>query len=131
MLWDDEYLYVGFWVEEPFVAARLTERDALIWSENDVEVFVAGSEAYYELELNALGTIYEALFVWEDAYERLSDLPDLARSAARRSAEYGTQSRSEAASARAGTASRATWTSGSSAATTTTSASARPTGPPR
>jgi hypothetical protein len=28
-LWDDEYLYVGFWIEEPFVRARLTERDAL------------------------------------------------------------------------------------------------------
>jgi len=29
-LWDDEYLYVGFWIEEPFVRARLTERDSLI-----------------------------------------------------------------------------------------------------
>jgi hypothetical protein len=70
VLWDDDYLYVGFWVEEPFVEAKLTERDSTIWSENDVEVFVAGQDAYYELELNALGTIYEALFVWEDAYER-------------------------------------------------------------
>jgi len=70
VLWDDTYLYVGFWVEEPFVEAKLSERDSIIWTENDVEVFVAGQDAYYELELNALGTIYEALFVWEDAYER-------------------------------------------------------------
>ena len=83
VLWDDEYLYIGFWVEEPFVEARLTERDALIWTENDVEVFVAGQDAYYELELNALGTVYEALFVWEDAYGRLSELPGLARSEAK------------------------------------------------
>lgn len=69
VLWDDTYLYIGFWVEEPFVEAKLTERDSLIWSENDVEVFVAGADAYYELEINALGTIYEAFFVWEDAYE--------------------------------------------------------------
>jgi len=70
VLWDDQYLYAGFWVEEPFVEAKLTERDSLIWSENDIELFVAGPDAYYELEINALGTIYEALFVFEDAYER-------------------------------------------------------------
>jgi hypothetical protein len=70
VLWDDEYLYVGFWVEEPHVHATLTERDSLVWTENDVEVFVAGADAYYELEINPLGTLYEALFVWEEAYER-------------------------------------------------------------
>jgi hypothetical protein len=70
VLWDDTYLYIGFWVEEPFVNAALTERDSPVWSENDVEVFVAGKDAYYEFEINALGTIYEALFVWEDAYEQ-------------------------------------------------------------
>lgn len=70
VLWDDTYLYVGFWVEEPFVEAALTERDSQIWSENDIEVFVAGADAYYEFELNALGTIYEALFIWEEGYER-------------------------------------------------------------
>jgi hypothetical protein len=70
VLWDDDYLYVGYWVEEPLVTAVLTERDGPLWSENDVELFVAGADAYYELEINALGTLYEALFVWEDGYER-------------------------------------------------------------
>jgi hypothetical protein len=70
VLWDDTHLYVGFWVEEPFVAAKLTERDSLIWSENDVELFIAGADAYYEFEINALGTLYEALFIWDEAYER-------------------------------------------------------------
>jgi hypothetical protein len=81
VLWDDEYLYVGFWVEEPFVEAKLTEQDSIIWSENDVEVFVAGADSYYELEINALGTIYEAFFVYEEAYERngYSKLPEFQR----------------------------------------------------
>jgi hypothetical protein len=70
VLWDDENLYVGYWIEEPFVQASLTERDSLIYENNDVELFVAGQDAYYEFEINALGTIYEVFFVWEEAYQR-------------------------------------------------------------
>lgn len=83
VLWDDTHLYVGFWVEEPFVAAKLTERDSLIWSENDVELFIAGEHTYYEFEINALGTLYEALFVWDEAYESggFAGHPEFARNA--------------------------------------------------
>jgi hypothetical protein len=83
VLWDDTCLYVGYWIEEPFVQASLTERDALIWQENDVELFVAGQDAYYELEINALGTIYEVFFVWDEAYERAgySHRPEFRRDA--------------------------------------------------
>ena len=69
-MWDDTFLYVGYWIEEPNVQARLTERDAPIYEDNDVELFIAGQDAYYEFEINALGTIYEVFFVWEEAYER-------------------------------------------------------------
>jgi len=84
VLWDDRYLYVAYWIEEPVVSATLTQRDAPLYEENDVELFVAGPNAYYELEINALGTIYEALFVWDDAYtvEGFAQLPDLGRDAA-------------------------------------------------
>ena len=68
LLWDDEALYAGFRVEEPFPAATLTERDSLLWVENDLEVFIAGPDTYYELELNALGIIYEVFYLWRDAY---------------------------------------------------------------
>jgi hypothetical protein len=83
VLWDDDNLYVGFWIEEPFVSATLTERDDPIYNNNDVEVFIAGKDAYYEFEINALGTIYEVLFVWEEAYERdgYDKLPGLQRDA--------------------------------------------------
>jgi len=62
-LWDDQALYVGFWIEEPQVRATMTERDSLIWFDNDVEVFLGGEDCYYELEINALGTVYEVFFV--------------------------------------------------------------------
>lgn len=70
VLWDDEYLYVGFWVEEPDVRATLTNRDDQIWRDNDVELFIAGSDAYYELEINAFATIYEVLFFWEESFHK-------------------------------------------------------------
>lgn len=66
-LWDDECLYVGFWIEEPHVRAALTERDSLIFRENDVELFIDGGDCYYEFEINALNTVYEVFFVWRDA----------------------------------------------------------------
>jgi hypothetical protein len=69
VLWDDDNLYVGYWVEEPFVSGTLTERDSLIYKNNDVELFIAGRDAYYELEVNSLGTIYEVFFIWERAFE--------------------------------------------------------------
>jgi hypothetical protein len=81
VLWDDNHLYVGFWVEEPNVTATLTERDSPIYRHNDVEVFIAGRDAYYEFEINAFNTVYEAFFVWEEAYERggFARVPEFAR----------------------------------------------------
>ncbi len=70
VLWDDTHLYVAFTAEEPFLRALLTERDSIIFQENDLEVFIDGGDCYYELEVNAANTVYEVLFVWKDAYER-------------------------------------------------------------
>jgi hypothetical protein len=77
-LWDDENLYVAFWVEEPNVQARLAKRDSLVWTENDVEIFIGGEDCYYEFQMNALGTIYEVFYVWQDALRKGSrfDLPE-------------------------------------------------------
>jgi len=77
--WDATHFYVAYWNEEPQVSATLTERDSFIWVDNDVELFVGGDDCYYEVEINALGTIYEVLLVWQDALERGSrfDRPEL------------------------------------------------------
>ncbi len=72
-LWDDEALYVAFWLDEPFPTAHLTERDSLIFQENDVEVFIDTGDAYYEFEVNARNTVYEVLFIWQDAFDKMSD----------------------------------------------------------
>lgn len=70
VLWDDTHLYIGFWAEEPFVSATQSERDSIVFLENDLEVFIDGGDCYYELEVNALNTIYEVFFIWRDAYQK-------------------------------------------------------------
>lgn len=80
--WDDENLYVAFWVTEPNVEAKYRNRDDPIYYDNDVEIFIAGKDAYYEFEINPFGTVYEGFFIWEDAYDRggYSAAPQLKRS---------------------------------------------------
>jgi len=59
MLWDDEYLYIAADLEEPHVWATLTQHDAVIFHDNDFEVFIdpdGDSHEYYEFEINALNT---------------------------------------------------------------------------
>ena len=70
VIWDDENLYVAFRVEEPFIHAKYTNRNDPIYYDNDVEVFIAGRDAYYEFELNAFNTPYEVFFIWKDAYDQ-------------------------------------------------------------
>jgi hypothetical protein len=66
MLWDEECFYVAAELEEPDVWGTLTERDAVIYHDNDFEVFIdpdGDGELYAELELNALGTEWDLLLV--------------------------------------------------------------------
>lgn len=68
ILWNDTHLYFAFKAEEPYLEAKLTERDSIIFLENDLEIFIDGGNCYYELEVNAANTIYEVFFIWKDAY---------------------------------------------------------------
>ncbi|MHC4470951.1 MAG: carbohydrate-binding family 9-like protein [Planctomycetota bacterium] len=62
MLWDGERFYVGAEITEPHVWGTLTERDAVIFNDNDFEVFLdpdGDTHGYFELEVNALGTVWD------------------------------------------------------------------------
>ena len=67
LLWTDTHLQIAFRAEEPFLEAHVAERDGIVFQDNDLELFIDGGDCYYELEVNALGTIYEVFFVWRDA----------------------------------------------------------------
>ena len=69
MLWDDHCLYFGFAAEETDVWATLTQRDSKIYEDNDLEVFIAGKDGYYEFEINALNTVYEVFWIWKDIFQ--------------------------------------------------------------
>ncbi len=64
MLWDDNYLYVAAELEEPHIWGTITERDAVIFHDNDFEIFIdptGDTHNYLEYEVNALGTVWDLL----------------------------------------------------------------------
>ena len=66
MLWDDSNLYIAAELEEPHVWATLRQRDTVIFFDNDFEVFIdpdGDTQAYCELEVNALGTAWDLLLL--------------------------------------------------------------------
>lgn len=66
MLWDDEYFYFGAELWEDQIWATLTERDSVIFYDNDFEIFIdpdGDSHGYYEFEINALNTVWDLLLI--------------------------------------------------------------------
>lgn len=66
MLWDDQFLYIAAEMEEPQIWATLTERDSIIFNDNDFEIFLDpdnDGQLYAEIELNALNTVWDLLLV--------------------------------------------------------------------
>ena len=62
MMWDDEHLYVAAGMIEPQVWATYDQRDMIVFQENDFEIFIdpdGDTRNYYEIEVNALGTIFD------------------------------------------------------------------------
>ncbi len=59
MQWDDRYFYIAAELEEPHVWGTITKHDAVIFHDNDFEVFLdpnGDSHEYFEFEMNVLNT---------------------------------------------------------------------------
>lgn len=66
MLWDNGYLYFAAELEEPDIWATLTERDAVIFYDNDFEIFIdpdGDTHEYFEFEMNAFNTVWDLLLI--------------------------------------------------------------------
>ena len=62
VLWDDEAIYVGAELTDDTIWAYVTERDDVIFADNDFEVFLSPEDCghrYYELEMNARNTVWD------------------------------------------------------------------------
>jgi len=62
MLWGDSCIYIAAKLQEPNVWAYETKHDAIVYHDNDFEVFINPNNTihqYYEFEVNALNTIFD------------------------------------------------------------------------
>ncbi|MEI6060439.1 MAG: carbohydrate-binding family 9-like protein [Bacteroidota bacterium] len=66
MLWDNHFLYIAAELEDPHVWANLTERESVIFNDNDFEVFIdpdGDTHHYLEYEMNALNTQWDLMLL--------------------------------------------------------------------
>lgn len=66
MLWDNNYLYLAAELEDPHVWANLTERESVIFNDNDFEIFIdpdGDTHNYVEYEMNAFNTQWDLLLL--------------------------------------------------------------------
>ena len=64
MLWDDDNLYIYARLEEPHLWGTITKKDAIIYHDNDFEIFLkpkSNIPVYYEIEINTLNTIMDLM----------------------------------------------------------------------
>ena len=65
MMWDDKYLYIGAFLDEPNIWGDIKNHDEVVYYNPDFEVFIdpdGDGQNYFEIETNTLGTLFE-LFV--------------------------------------------------------------------
>jgi len=62
MRWDDQFLYVGAFLEETQIWANQTQHDSVVFLDNDVEIFIdpdGNCHSYKEMEVNAINTLWD------------------------------------------------------------------------
>jgi Carbohydrate family 9 binding domain-like len=62
LLWDDDYLYVGFKAYDKDIFSYYTDHDSMVCDEDVLELFIkphADKDDYYNFEINALNTMLD------------------------------------------------------------------------
>ncbi len=62
MLWDADHWYIAAEISEPDLWATIRQRDAVIFRDNDFEIFVDPSgttHRYFEIEMNQFATVWD------------------------------------------------------------------------
>ena len=81
MLWDDEFLYVAYRVEDHDIRGTMTGfNDHVYINDEDVEFFFSGDGYYYELGINPLNNSYQIRWTWVERLvkeQRFAELEEL------------------------------------------------------
>ncbi len=67
LLWDDQYLYLGYACDDTDIVALYEAHDDPTYRDDAVELFINPKPAqsfYYGMEMNARGVLYEYFFAW-------------------------------------------------------------------
>ncbi len=67
VLWDDEYLYVGYQCSDADIVAHFDHRDDPTYRDDAVEIFINPNpqqDYYYGLEMNAKGVLYDYFYAF-------------------------------------------------------------------
>lgn len=84
LLWNDEYLYAAYKVEDPDIRAVMTGfNDHIYMHDEDIEIFFEGDGYYYEMGLNAANKGYQLRWTWIERLvkeQRFAELEELFKS---------------------------------------------------
>ena len=67
LLWDEDFLYVGYDCEDTDIVAHYLNRDDPTYKDDAVEIFInpdPSQKFYYGMEMNARATLYDYFFAW-------------------------------------------------------------------
>ena len=77
LLWDDNFLYVGYDCEDTGIHAHYLNRDDPTYRDDAVEIFInpkPDQQSYYGLEMNALAVLYDYFMVFNHGLLRQFNL---------------------------------------------------------
>ena len=81
LLWDDDYLYVGYKVEDSDIRGTMTGfNDHIYMNDEDVEFFFEGDGYYYEIGLNPVNKGYQIRWTWVEQLvkeQRFAEIEEL------------------------------------------------------
>jgi len=66
LLWDAQNIYIAAELEEPNIWANVKQHDAVVFYDNDFEIFIdpdGDTHNYFEIEVNAINTIFDLFIV--------------------------------------------------------------------
>jgi hypothetical protein len=99
LLWDDQYLYGAYRVQDFDVRGTMSGHHEHVYiCDDDVEIFVEGPNGYYEVGVNPINNIYELKWTWLEQIisannsaelDKLLRLSDRLYYAPRRGEKYG------------------------------------------